>query len=172
MTAKGHVLLAVPVAITLNEHFGLNGYFGTFFIGLVVVGSLFPDIDEPESYIGRRLWFMSWLIKSLSLFFPAFRHRGITHIFLVPMILIAVGSIFGNIWVAAFGLGWLLHTIGDLLTVGGIHGYFYPISKEKVVLLPEWLRFKTNSFVEHVIIVFLLMLNSYLINEYFLSGAG
>jgi len=134
------------------------------FIFLVLFGSLFPDIDEPNSYIGRRFWFMSWPIKLLSHLFPFLKHRGITHLFLVPVSL-GIAAFYGeNIWLGGFAIGWLLHTLGDLITVGGIRGYFYPFfSTRKIVLLPYPLRFYTRGVAEQILIFFLLLLNGYVV---------
>ncbi|TDA67315.1 hypothetical protein E0765_03585 [Sulfuricurvum sp. IAE1] len=167
MTAKGHVLLALPPSIIWAQTLGLSGIEAGALIAAVAAGSLFPDVDEPNSFIGRRLMFMSWTIKILSLFFPTFRHRGVTHIFLVPLSIILIGSAFENILVAAFGLGWLMHTVGDLITVGGVRGYFYPLwPDQKIVLLPDGFRFYTNGFIEHFFNTFLLLINGYLMASF------
>lgn len=163
MTAKGHVLLATPLAIIGVDYLALDQIDSALFILSVAVGALFPDIDEPGSNIGRRFWFLSWPVKALSIFIPAFKHRGVTHFFLIPVILMLISVGFHNIWLAGFALGWLLHTAGDLVTIGGINGYFYPLwSNQKIVLLPDGFRFYTGSFTEKLIIAFLMLLNGYL----------
>jgi len=137
------------------------------FIFLVLFGSLFPDIDEPNSYIGRKFWFMSWPIKFLSHILPFLKHRGLTHLFLVPISLGMVAFYGKNIWLGGFALGWLLHTLGDLITVGGIGGYFYPFwSNRKIVLLPYPLRFYTGGGAEKIVIMCLVCLNAYLVYVY------
>lgn len=58
MTARGHMLLSIPIAIAIDKVLHVN-FFGNYndmifnmiFFTSVIVGSLLPDIDEPESYI-------------------------------------------------------------------------------------------------------------------------
>ena len=42
-------------------------------LALAALGSLLPDIDEPQSLLGRKLGFIAWPIKLV------FGHRGFTH---------------------------------------------------------------------------------------------
>lgn len=160
MTAKGHVLLALPFAIVTASNIGLSGPRLAAFITIVLFASLFPDIDENRSFIGKRFWFMSWSIKFIALFIPAFKHRGVTHFFIVPATIIIVGILFDNIWISGFGMGWLLHTVGDLITVGGIRGYLYPLWPDaKIKIMPEFIPIYTGGLLEHVIIAWLSILN-------------
>lgn len=164
MTAKGHVLLALPLAIFGAKSFGFGQMGGALFVFLIILGALFPDIDEPKSYIGRKFWFLSWPIKGLSRIIPPLKHRGITHILMIPFSIFIVAVFFENIWLAGFAIGWLIHTIGDLITVGGIQGYFYPFwSSRKIVLLPNFLRFYTGGVAEQILIGLLACLNSYFV---------
>ena len=164
MTAKGHVLLALPFALFGAKQLGFSPICTTLFIFLVLLGALFPDIDEPKSTIGRKFWFMSWPIKLLSHIIPLLKHRGITHLFLVPFSLSITALYWENIWLGGFTLGWLLHTFGDLITMGGIRGYFYPFwSNRKIVFLPDALRFYTGGGAEQILIAFLVLVNGYLV---------
>lgn len=163
MTAKGHVLLALPFGLLMANSFGMENIELFVFLALVATGALFPDIDESGSYIGRRFWFLTWLIKALSVFIPAFKHRGVTHFFLIPALLMLTSVGLHNVWIGGFAIGWLMHTVGDLVTIGGINGYLYPLwPKQKIVLLPNGWRFYTGSFTEKFIIAFLMLLNGYL----------
>lgn len=162
MTAKGHVLLALPVVLYAGQSMGLDRLDSILFAAAALLSVLAPDIDEPGSYIGRRFWFLSWPIKALSFLFPSFKHRGITHIFLIPFLMILIASLSRNITLAGFGLGWMLHTVGDMLTIGGIKGYLYPLwPDKKIVLLPDGFRFRTGGFAENILIFILLILNAY-----------
>lgn len=62
MTVKSHVLLSfMPLVVAVRQHIipldntelVINASIGTF------ICSVLPDIDEPNSYIGRRLKFIS-----------------------------------------------------------------------------------------------------------------
>lgn len=169
MTAKGHVILASPVAFIVATKFHLEIEQIIVFMVISSIGALAPDIDEPGSWIGRRLLFLSWTVKFLSIFFPAFKHRGITHLLAIPIAISAISIFLHNIWIAAFALGWFMHTVGDLITVGGIRGYLYPLFPDKkIVLLPDEFRFYTGGLVEAVIIFCLTGLNGILFFKYFL----
>lgn len=50
----------------------------------------------------------------------------------------------------AFAVGWIAHTVGDMLTVTGIRGYFYPIlPNTRIRLLPEPIAFQTEEIIEY-----------------------
>lgn len=56
-----------------------------------------------------------------------------------------------------------MHDIGDLLTKGGIKGFFYPFLKDKTIrLLPKEFAFYTNSITEHIIVFILFLVDVYL----------
>ncbi|MGP1449992.1 MAG: metal-dependent hydrolase [Wolinella sp.] len=117
------------------------------YLGGVTFGALLPDIDEPESTIGRRFDTLSQIIHKL------FGHRGATHSFLFPFIVASAGFLFaiaqGIALEAVVGL-WLgvwLHFAGDMLTKSGIP-LFLPFSQRNVALLPMALRFRTGGGVD------------------------
>lgn len=104
-----------------------------YFLGGVAIGSLFPDIDEPNSSIGRKTLLLSMLLKKI------FGHRGITHrfiFFLVPLLLTIIfeneiNNKFAFVFMISFCFGMLFHHIGDMLSgaeyyKGGIKNYFAP----------------------------------------------
>ncbi len=163
MTARGHILLALPGGMIAANSFGIDKTTAPFFIGAVLLGSLAPDIDEPGSWIGRRLWFLAWPIKLIALVAPSLRHRGVTHFLILPIAMMVISVFLHNVLLAAFAIGWLMHTVGDLLTVGGIRGYFYPLLRDKkIVLLPDGFRFYTGGVVESALITLLLGVNGYI----------
>lgn len=173
MTVKGHLLLAFPLATTISSiteqyYFGHRisdnlAFLTLFYIG-IFIGTIFPDIDEPESYIGRKLPIISHI---LAIFIE---HRGITHYLLIPLLLLIFNYIYveeqsTKIVIYAFAIGNICHDMGDLLTKGGIRGFFYPLMPSTTIgLLPKFLRFRTNSIVEYIFMFFLIGLNVYIIN--------
>jgi inner membrane protein len=81
----------------------------------VVAGSLLPDIDEPNSYVGRRSFGMSSKVKE------AFGHRGMTHSLLVwAVIALVVAFESPSLFSIGFVLGYLFHIIEDFLSVQGV----------------------------------------------------
>lgn len=83
-----------------------------------VLGALFPDIDTPESALGRRLPFFSLLGGG---------HRGWTHS-LLGLILFSVPLLFiFNTGIAVvFAAGYLSHLLLDMLNPAGVR-IFWPI---------------------------------------------
>ena len=161
MTAKGHVVLAsvlayMPVTYAINNYSYTEAIISYL---VILVGSLLPDIDEPNSYIGKKTFHISSVLKILGL-----KHRSITHWLITPLLIVTVGMLIDSNLIAlvlfsvAFGI--LAHDIGDLLTYGGINGFFFPFfPNRKAVLLPKILRFETFSITEKVLILILLGVN-------------
>jgi len=118
----------------------------------VVLGSLLPDIDEPQSRIGKRTMGISNIIKAI------FGHRGATHYLIAPLIILLLAlfvyqsnQIYG-LFTLGVSYGYLFHLFGDMMTISGIRRFFYPFGKKKPYwILPKKLRFYTNSFKEHVL---------------------
>ena len=88
---------------------------------VAVIASLAPDIDHPDSWIGRRLFLIAY---PLSL---AIKHRGITHSLLMVALLAVLASIYTESaslwpapWAAAFVVGYCAHLLGDAITARGI----------------------------------------------------
>ena len=167
MTAKGHMALAS--AATLSYLYVDNGLISTlpyfeFFLLAILFGSLFPDIDEPESYIGNKLKVVSIVMSSL------FKHRTFTHYLILPLLLILVGffyvdNVFNKVTILGFAIGILLHDAGDMFTKSGIKGFLWPIfPNTKIALLPYFLRFKTFSTEEYILVYLVLTpLNVFLV---------
>lgn len=81
------------------------------------LGSLAPDLDHPESMLGKRLFFISLPLAGL------LGHRGLTHSLLAGVLAtLGLGWYLqtGNIvpWMVAFLLGYLSHLVGDWMTGG------------------------------------------------------
>lgn len=163
MTVKGHVVLSVPIAmvsmIALEKFYfkaNIDQLSFLLYYAFVIFGSILPDIDEPESYIGRRLPVFSNL---LSIFV---KHRGITHFLCVPLFVFVIAHFtedsYMKISLIGLSIGIFAHTLGDMLTKGGIPGFFFPFFPTKrAVLLPRFLRFYTNSIAEHLVVAVIFM---------------
>lgn len=160
MIAKTHVSFALCVALapislaSFALDFEIDRELLGIFMASVFLGSLFPDIDEPSSKIGRKFTGVSNLIKAV------FGHRGVTHFFIIPTIFTLVFLLFLpknlNLAVAGAGfiIGYFLHILGDALTKSGIKNAFYPFFKGKVfALLPVKFRFYTNSAFERTLLL-------------------
>ncbi|MBO0481521.1 metal-dependent hydrolase [Candidatus Enterococcus courvalinii] len=142
MMYKNHLLVSNAVAIPIM------GFTDSLTVSSVValsLGALLPDIDEPESFIGRRTRGLSDLLKIV------FGHRGITHslvfIVFVGLLIIPTASKIGfvsfGIW---FTVGVFLHIFEDSFSNGGVN-WLLPIS-EKTYHLPIY---STGSLIEFMI---------------------
>ena len=132
----------------------------TIAIGFAVayLGSLFPDFDEPNSYLSSRPpWF---IVSHLISFFT--KHRGATHTIFFDIsisIILVIGlysfNLFDRFWilVPVFFVAYLSHLIGDSMTKSGTQ-MLRPFSKKKVYFLPKPFRFRTGSFTENIYLIF------------------
>ena len=158
MTLKGHINLAIfPFLLSNNLNIVYNLPIA-FYIGLII-GSFFPDIDEPNSYIGKKFYFLSKIFRKIGL-----KHRTLTHSIIFPFILFLIIVFIPDLdtfFVKGFIIGIILHIIGDAITISGVP-IFYPISKKRYFLFPSFLRFKVGSIIENIIIFILALTNIFL----------
>ena len=119
--------------------------------GLIIsgslVGSLAPDIDHPESKVGRVpvLRPISLLINKI------FGHRTLTHSVVMSIIMFVLLLISTNMFgdgffaflytnfIIGFCVGWTSHLLLDVITIKGI-SLFYPFVKKKYNIL----KFRTS----------------------------
>lgn len=131
MTGTSHqvfgVLFAGAVGIILGWPFVLNPTADKMvllhFLAGVLFGAWLPDIDHPQSSVGRRFWPLSWLISKI------FGHRGITHSAIgASLVLYGAYYLLNGHFVVWLGLalGYVSHLIGDMLTVSGCP-LFWPL---------------------------------------------
>lgn len=129
MTAQGHLLFSVTCALLAHKlplTPGLAEASLWQIVPAALASALLPDLDHPNSLLGRRL---PWISGPLS---RLFGHRGFTHS------LLAVGmAVWGLAQFQAPGLlpvgvkdaliiGYLSHLLGDWLTPAGIP-LFWPL---------------------------------------------
>jgi len=147
MTFKGHISLAIlPLAIYYQDNiFQTNNL---IILGFVLLGAILPDIDEPNSYIGRKIPFISILLKDMF----NIEHRTITHTIFIPLMIAIIAFSINNEFLLALSFGILMHDVGDMLTKGGVP-IFYPFIKTNIRLLPKKITFYTASPVEYLLII-------------------
>jgi inner membrane protein len=139
------------------------------------LGSLFPDIDEPNSKISRMTLvtlLFSWILVLLGN-----KHRGITHRFIFLLFFIIATLISYRLiptevsyFLAFFTFGIFAHHLGDMMVgggknKGGIYNYFSPFveSKSTLKFLPKVLRCKINGTKEHLYLFIFASFSSYTI---------
>lgn len=134
--SKTHVAIGVAYGTALipavqRGDFSIEQY-GLIMVGLVI-GSLLPDLDHPQSTISQHIPIVGCLISSLT------RHRGILHsllgvvvfYFLCGVLMIPAVAATGNPRIAAslpagLLMGYVFHIGADMLTKGGVR-LLYPL---------------------------------------------
>lgn len=156
MEYKTHIVtsmtFAVPMLSVTDELTMIN-------LGAVVLGSLFPDIDHPRSYVGQKAKIVSRVTNK------TFGHRGATHSLLALAIIYIMGNVFVQTYLAAslayvpfwFAWGYLLHLLEDGFSRDGIR-FFWPLQKKPWHLGGKFLRYKTSSLSEHIFFGFVVCL--------------
>lgn len=160
MNFKTHTMTTLTATSFLTLYTPIEPSIGIF-LG-AALGGLSPDIDEPQSYIGRKTsvkignkrYGPSAMVKSI------FGHRGITHSILAMVIAFIPyflckdfyaesDSLFHLLllqFLLGFGIGYVCHILGDFITVQGVP-LFLPFTKYKFKIP----LFKVNSPVEYFI---------------------
>jgi inner membrane protein len=115
MMAKSHVVVGIATWIAAAPFLHLAPL-DPADLGLAVAGSLLPDIDHPQSWIGRRARPLSTAIAA------ALGHRGITHSALAVVALVALllHEGYQRDGVSALAVGYLSHLAADMLTPRGL----------------------------------------------------
>ncbi|WP_240224745.1 metal-dependent hydrolase [Rheinheimera hassiensis] len=112
----------------------------------VMVGACLPDIDHPDSTVGKRVLWLSYPIRLV------FGHRGITHSFIAVAAIGYLAYQFDSPYISWLALGYLLHLVGDYLTDSGIP-LLYPYTRRYRFLLVG----KTNGASEYLMVAFSLV---------------
>lgn len=108
-------------------------------IPLIMLGVLLPDIDTPNSKVGRLLPFLSYPIGTI------FGHRSITHSLLFAIGLSCYGLTSDTPIIFWLGFGVLMHVLGDFFTPAGVP-LLWPFSKRFKFVV----TFSTGGIVEPV----------------------
>lgn len=139
MTKKTHILGGIALAMvgqklalgssyenlsTMYQYIGTSSYYLT-----AVFASLLPDIDKPESTIGKRVPILPSLINKV------FGHRMITHSLMIIAVIAALFTYFkpdiATLYpfiMYGFLIGYFSHILLDMFTVSGVP-LFYPSKK-------------------------------------------
>ena len=162
MTFKTHVVSSLVVGIATAKYLG--NYIGlhihsdlefSIYLFAVAFGAVFPDIDEPNSYIGRKFGIFSQLFSTF------FKHRGITHTAIVILFYLGVLSLFvlahySNPLYKIAGIGFIIgnigHILGDSSTKSGVP-LLYPLYNKNFGILPKQFRYTTGGVIEYLFVL-------------------
>ena len=123
MMVKSHVVVGLAAWIAAAPLLHLSPV-DPAYLGLAVAGSLLPDVDHPNSWIGRRSRPVSTAIAA------ALGHRGLTHSAVAVAGLVALLLHAGcrQAEVSALAVGYLSHLGADMLTPRGLR-LAWPLKK-------------------------------------------
>lgn len=125
----------------------------SIFIGGSIIGSLLPDIDHKNSYIGKKAKSVSKVINKLAGHRKLF-HSPILYLILYMATAHAIKDVYKLILIKGLFLGIMSHLILDSCTVGGIP-WFYPLSQKKISIG----KIKTNSQLEFTFCGIVIFIN-------------
>ena len=173
MLGKNHLAFgitsALATSVVLNKA-GVELDYATVSIitASSAFGSLLPDIDDPNSMIGRLFVHIASFINRV------FGHRTITHDLMIFLPLFIASFFVKNTIFFGIMLGYIGHLFLDSWTEQGVcFNYFGHRKALKtgwgkfgvgyIHLLPEKLRFKSGSFMSKVVTTMFCVLNVYAI---------
>lgn len=147
-----HLAFGFLVSLILIDIFDI--YSKLLFILIGLLFSIFPDIDERSSKIGKKYKFTSRVINFL------FGHRGFFHSIYIPLILYFIFYIINHEIGIAILAGYFSHLLMDAITKQGIMP-LYPIINRKINGFV-----KTNSILEKIIFLVIILLILYFLLLY------
>lgn len=151
MRYKTHIVSSLTLGASVSIVFHYPFHIG-YVLG-IIFGSLLPDIDEPNSYIGRRSFGISKIIHK------NYGHRGVIHSIFAWCILTILCSIIPSPFTIGVSLGYLFHLTGDFFSIRSIP-LFAPFSKESYKFP---IRYRTGSKFEDILFYFFSIMLIYLV---------
>lgn len=142
MTAPTHAAFGILWAALVSA-----GNPATFAAAL---GALLPDIDHPQSSIGRLFWFISHPINN------RLGHRALVHSFVLWTPLLIVGIALDSTIIKWLALGAYSHILIDSYNVSGVKA-FLPFTDRQVVCFKRDWRLITGS--THEIVAFIIIVS-------------
>ncbi len=112
----------------------------------LTLGALLPDIDEPRSFVGKRIPFLPHVINKI------FGHRGMTHSLIAILLMFGIYLLCSNIFTLMLVLGYFLHVLEDTFSVSGI-AWLLPFSDRKLAFK----LYKTGGISENLIFIIMLV---------------
>ena len=139
MLLKTHMVFAIFVIILFFEHV----VHPWIFIIMVLVATIFPDLDSNLSSFGRHLIFRPLQLLT--------KHRGIVHSFTFAIAISIVLAVFWPILSLGFFLGYSVHLICDSFTREGIQP-FWPLKTRSSGFIASGGRIEDTLFFTIILI--------------------
>lgn len=150
MLLKTHRIVTVAAATEILAHNHQSAGMYALLV-FVAIGAALPDIDTESSFIGRHLPFISHHL----------RHRGITHSVYAGIAMALWVYFSGNIMVASFAFGYIMHLIEDGFSAAGLDWF---MTGHSIVMPIHYLvggKFETVIRITAWIATFLIMLSAF-----------
>lgn len=144
---KTHVAIGLAVGL----HFAARVGNPWVFIPVVLIGSLFPDIDSAFSKVGKNPAFAP--VQAVS------SHRGIIHSYTLAILLSFALAFFYPIIGLPFFLGYSFHLFADSFTQQGIRPFWPLKGSSKGVIVTGGVVDKTIFYT--FVIIDVILLGSY-----------
>lgn len=169
MLGKYHLAFGISSAVAaeaIATQFGVQIEEPVIFIACSAIGSLVPDIDHPESMVGRITPLISNGINSL------FGHRTITHDILLMGLLFIASVIVRNPIFFGIMFGVMGHLFLDGFTKQGVAWNYFKNRKAmkgewaqfgvgRIHFMPKVLRMKSSGFMAKVFTIALCVISFY-----------
>ena len=153
MRFKSHLLFGLLLGLLYIKFFNVKHQYFTLFI--ILLSSIFVDIDLSKSKIGRRTRPISSLINII------FSHRGIIHSAYIPLLLFLILYLNNYTYVGiAILIGYIGHLILDGLTKEGVN-LFYPFLEFRGLV-------RVGGSIEKIIFLGLIILNIIIIFKFYI----
>ncbi|MEH6942421.1 metal-dependent hydrolase [Bacillus sp. JJ722] len=158
MMHKTHIItgLAAGAGVATQAHGSF--VFTVTYVAGITIGSLLPDLDQPQSFVGQRSLGLAKLIAKL------FGHRGFTHSLMAWCIITAICLQFPSNFSIGISIGYLFHIVGDFFSVSSVP-LFKPFSNYRPRNM--WISYKNESFAEDIIkyVAILIFIYFFLVNQ-------
>lgn len=154
MNYKTHINGGILIGLYASSQINNLSIISTgVFLGGAFLGSILPDIDHKNSYIGKKAKTVSKAINKIAGHRKLF-HAPLLYLFLYSTSLGMISNRLLLIGVKGLFLGVLSHLILDSFTIGGLP-WFYPFSKKRFSLG----KIKTNSKLEDIFCGIIICIN-------------
>ena len=149
MLLRTHLMFGILMIVLFAQHVNHQ----MVFIGMVLLATVLPDLDNGFSSWGRHLIF-----KPLQFFV---KHRGVIHSFTTGVIVSVVIAFFWPVASLGFFVGYSVHLICDSFTKEGIQPFWPLKARSKGFIV-------TGGRIEESIFIFLILINVLLIGMIFI----
>lgn len=169
MTFPNHIVGGVVFTGLFSSLLGWNIFSSPTLLSATLVCTVLPDIDTPNSIIGRKLSISRFINRK-------FGHRTLTHSFLFILSAALLCSTFSNLvynipdLAFTVALALFSHSLFDMMTVSGVE-FLYPFSRSIHVLPanPQY-RLRVKDFRSEFVVFVLFIVSFIFLQPLFNSG--